>query len=731
MSDRRHRNLTAPSNGKMAERLRSLRPTAITLALRSVPVGLALTGFAVAPASHAEDTLPTVNVTAQSETTSGYVAKNNKSATKTDTSVLETPQSVSTVTRDQMTQQDAQTLNAAVRYVSGVTPETRGGIATRYDMLMVRGFTADTYLNGLKLLTNNQYAVPQFDPYLMESIDVLKGPVSVLYGSAQAGGLLDMQSKLPTAQPLHEIGIEFGNYAHKQATIDLSGPIAGDDHYLYRFTGLVRKEDGQIESTENERIAIAPAFTWKPDDRTTLTLLAQYQHDPRSTSYGSVPPQGTTLPNPLGKIPYDFYDGDPNFESFNRSEESIGYQFQRLLNDTWTVRMNGRYLHLSQDYKSVYASALEDDNRTLDRGTAASSDTLNTVSLDNQLEGNFATGPLTHTVLAGFDYQHLASGYLWGFGSAPSLDLFAPVYGQTIDPPALSMNRVSSTQYGVYLQDQARWNNWLLTLSGREDWSHTDTRNNTFGTQQNQSDRAFTKRAGLTYLFANGIAPYASYTESFTPQAGTDRSGKAFDPERAHQYEIGIKFEPPKYNMLFTAALFDLTRNNLLTTDLVNPNFQTQSGQARSRGVELEAKMSLTNALNVTASYTYLDTKYTKDNGGLQGKYVAAVPQNQASAWAFYTLNKGPLSGLSFGAGGRYTGTTYSSDNTFKVQSFFLVDATLRYDLGRASSRLKGSELYVNAQNLFNKQYVASCYYGEWCAYGYGRQVFAGMNYKW
>lgn len=731
MSDRRQRTSTASSTGNVANRIKSLRPTAMALALRSVPVGLLLTGVTIAPMSHAEDTLPTVNVTAQNDSNTGFVAKNSTSATKTNTPVLETPQSVSTVTRDQMDQQDAQTLNAAVRYVSGVTPETRGGIATRYDLLMVRGFNADTYLNGLKLLQNNQYSVPQFDPYLMQSIDVLKGPVSVLYGSAAAGGLLNMESKLPTVQPLHEIGIEFGNYAHKQATIDLSGPIAGDDHYLYRFTGIVRKEDGQIQSTENERIAIAPSFTWRPDDKTTLTLLAQYQHDPRSTSYGSVPPQGTTQPNPNGKLPYDFYDGDPNFESFNRSEEAIGYQFQRLLNDTWTVRMNGRYLHLSQDYKSVYASSLEADDRTLDRGTAASSDTLNTISLDNQIEGNFATGPLTHTVLAGFDYQHLNSGYLWGFGAAPSLDMFAPVYGQTIDPPALSMNRVSSTQYGVYLQDQARWDKWLLTLSGREDWSHTDTRNDTFNTQQLQSDRAFTKRAGLTYLFDSGFAPYVSYSESFSPQAGTDRNGKAFDPERGHQYEIGIKFAPPKYNMLFTAALFDLTRENLLTVDLANPNFQTQSGEARSRGLELEAKVSLTNSLDVTASYTYLDTKYTKDNGGLNGKYVAAVPQNQASAWAFYKLDGGPLAGLSFGAGGRYTGQTYSSDNSFKVQSFFLVDATLRYDLGRASSHLKGSTVYVNAQNLFNKEYVASCYYGEWCAYGYGRQVFAGVNYKW
>jgi iron complex outermembrane recepter protein len=232
-------------------------------------------------------------------------------------------------------------------------------------------------------------------------------------------------------------------------------------------------------------------------------------------------------------------------------------------------------------------------------------------------------------------------------------------------------------------------------------------------------------------VFSNGIAPYVSYTESFTPQIGTDINGKAFDPERGHQYEIGIKFQPKNYNALFTASLFSLTRENLLTTDAVNPNFQSQSGEARSRGLELEAKLSLTDSLNVAASYTYLNTVYTKDNSGLEGKHLPAVPQNEASLWAYYTIDRGPLAGLSMGAGGRYTGTTYSSDNSFKVQSFFLVDATFRYDLGRASQQLKGAEVYVNAQNLFNKEYVASCYYGSWCAFGYGRQVFAGMNYHW
>ncbi|MGS0896585.1 TonB-dependent siderophore receptor [Burkholderia stagnalis] len=663
--------------------------------------------------------------------TEGYVAKSNSTGLKTGASLLETPQSVSVITREQMDQQNAQTLNAVVRYTSGVTPETRGGVATRYDQLKVRGFDADTYWNGLKLVGNGWYATPQLDPYLMERVEVLKGPVSVLYGQAAAGGLLNQESKLPTAKPLHEVGVEFGNDGHVQGKFDLSGPIAGDERYLFRVTGIARREDGQVDMTKNERIAIAPSFTWRPDSLTSLTLFGLYQRDPRSTSYGSVPPQGSVLYNPNGKIPSNFYDGDPSFENFERTQLSFGYKFDRRLNQTWQFRSNGRYLHIGQDYKSVYASQLEADQRTLDRATAASTDNLNTISLDNQLEGNFSTGPLDHTLLVGFDYQHYASNYETGFGSAPPIDLFAPNYNQAITPPARYRQEVSGTQYGAYAQDQVRFGNTIVTLSGREDWVSSETRNVTYGTASRQFNRAFTGRAGLTYVFDNGIAPYFSYTESFTPQIGTDINGKVFDPERGRQYEIGIKYQPKNYDAMFSAALFNLTRSNLLTVDAANPNFQTQAGEARSRGVELEAKASLTNSLNVAASYTYLDSVYTKDNGGLEGKHVAAVPQNQASLWAYYTLDRGPLAGLSLGAGGRYTGTTYSTDNSFKVQSFFLVDATLRYDLGRALPQFKGAELYVNAQNLFNKEYVASCYYGSWCAFGYGRQVFAGMNYRW
>ncbi|MBN8908819.1 MAG: TonB-dependent receptor plug domain-containing protein, partial [Rhodospirillales bacterium] len=364
--------------------------------------------------------MDSTRVTADTPVT-GYVAQQDRAATKTDTPLLETPQSVSVITRDQMTQQDVHTLNQAVRYTSGVAPETRGGIATRYDQLTIRGFDADKYLDGLRLLGNGWYGTPQIDPYLLERIDVVKGPSSVLYGQGQAGGLINMVSKMPTATPLHELGFEFGNFAHLQSTFDFSGPLNDSGTLLYRFTGIGSRENGQVSGTKNERLALAPAITWRPDGDTSLTLHALYQHDPYATSYGAVPPQGTVLYNPFGTLPMNFYDGDYGFEKFDRTQVALGYRFEKRIDDTWSVRSSARWFWINQDYASVYDAGLEADDRTMDRATAASRDRMGQVTLDNNVQAKFATGPVEHTAIAGFDFQHLDSTYLTGFGAAPTL----------------------------------------------------------------------------------------------------------------------------------------------------------------------------------------------------------------------------------------------------------------------------------------------------------------------
>lgn len=659
----------------------------------------------------------------------GYVATRAISAAKTDTPLIETPQSISVVPRDQITQQNAQTLNQALRYSAGVQPETRGAVATRYDMLTVRGLTADKYWNGMKL-QDLYYAAAQVDPYLLERIEVLKGPASVLYGQAPAGGLVNQSSKRPLDTPYHEIGQEIGSNNHFRTNADFSGPMDAEGKFLYRLTATGLKEDGQINSTENERHAIAPAFTWKPDGDTHLTLLGFYQNDPKGNSYGSVPPKGSAQYNPLGRLPSDFYDGDPNFERFEREQAAGGYEFDRRLSDMFSLRLNGRAIHTTMAYDSVYASSLQADNRTLTRGTASSRENMTVYTADNQLESRVQTGPLQHTILTGFDVRHYDGDYHVGFGSAPSLDIFAPVYGMNIAAPSLSRTDVSGNQFGLYLQDQIRWKRFILTLGGRHDRATATTETSSSTTKQD--DSAWTNKAGLTYVFDNGIAPYVSYAESFTPVAKTDFYNNPFKPEEGTQHEVGVKYQPPGSNSLYTLSAFNIVRTNVTTSDPAHTNYSIQAGEVRSRGLELEARTALNEQWDLIGAYTYIDAKVTKDNGGLEGNQLGVVPRHQASTWAMYHFPAGTeLTGLSLGGGVRYVGSTVDPNNTVKVEAYTLADAALSYDLGALSAEMEGTELTLNVKNLFDKRYVASCYYTGWCAYGYDRTVTAGINVRW
>lgn len=648
--------------------------------------------------------------------------------------MVETSQSISVVTRDQIDQQGAMSLNQAVRYTAGVTPESRGATGTRYDQLKVRGFDVVNYLNGLKLQKMN-FVAPQVDPYLLERIEVLKGPASVLYGQSPTGGMLNQIAKRPTDFTFGEVGVRFGNFAHRDVTFDFGGPVDKDGKVLYRVTGIAAAEDGQVDQSGSKRVAIAPSVSWIPDVDTSLTLTGLYQNDPTAGTYAGVPAKGSVQPNPLGQIPRDFNPGEPSREVFNRQQSQFGYFFQHRFGDQVVFRSNSQVFDTTQDYGSVYGSGLSANNRTLTRAYTVSHDELTSLAFDNQIETTFATGPVLHTVLTGFDAQSwdgfYRSGTISGAANGvPSIDIFAPVYGLPVAAPTLRRTDVLGTQYGLYVQDEMRFNHWVATVAGRMDWADLTTSVQGLAPQIT-SDQAPTGRAGLLYLFDNGIAPYVSFAQSFSPQSGTDARGKAFDPEHGQQYEAGIKYQPPGYNALFTAAVFDLTRENLLTTDLANPTYSVQVGAARSRGVELEAKLSISRSLNIVASYTYLDTIYTRDNSGLQGLVPVGVPDNMASLWANYGFAPEVFDGLSIGSGVRYIGSTFNTNNTIQVPSYTLVDATLNYDLGKAAAALKGTSFNLNAKNLFDTTYVGACYTSATCAYGFGRTVLAELRYRW
>ncbi|MBB3772539.1 iron complex outermembrane receptor protein [Angulomicrobium tetraedrale] len=676
--------------------------------------------------------LDTISVQGSGQSTTGpvngLVAERSSTGTKTNTPLVETSQSISVITADQIRQQNALSLNEALRYTAGVIPESRGAISTRFDLFKIRGFDAATYLNGLRLLKMN-FVSPQIDPYLLERIDVLKGPTSVLYGQAPTGGMVNQILKMPLAEPSHEVGVDIGNFAYRRAVADLSGPVGKDGTLLYRVAAVGSAGDGQIEDTSAERFAVAPSLTWTPSSQTSLTLTAFYQRDPEANSYAGVPSVGSAVFNPKGVIPRDFNVGEPDIEQFDRTQASLGYRFEHAVDDTLVVRANGQWFGTELDYAGVYGRSLGADNQTLSRSVTYSHDELSSFAFDNQIEKQFDTGALRHTLLVGFDAQAYDGFYNSGTGTAPSINIFNPVYGKAVTMPTLRRTDVDGTQYGLYAQDQIRFGNWIATLAVRQDWAESTTRSTTL---QKQNDSAPSTRFGLLYHFDNGLAPYVSYAESFTPLAGTDFNGDAFEPEQGTQYEAGIKYQPPGTDILITAAYFDLTRENLLTSDLAHIGYSVQIGEARSRGFEFEAKAELQDGWSMLAAYTRLDTRYTQDNSGLQGLVPVGVPDDMASLWVHYDVQPdSPLYGLAGAVGVRYIGSSYNTNNTIEIPDVTLFDAELSYDFGKKYAKLDGWRLQINAKNLTDETYLASCYTSTTCAYGYGRTVSAGLYYRW
>ncbi|CAI0994309.1 ferrichrome porin FhuA [Serratia quinivorans] len=661
-----------------------------------------------------------------------YVAKHSATGTKTDTPIEKTPQSVSVVTREEMDMRQPETVKGALAYSPGVMVGNRGA-STAYDAVNIRGFSSvgtNMYLDGLKLQDDN-YSIYQIDPYFLERAEVLRGPSSVLYGKSNPGGVVALVSKRPTTETLREVQFKMGTDNLFQTGFDFGGAVDDDGVYSYRLTGLARDEDQQQVGEKSKRYAIAPSFSWRPDDRTSLTFLSSFQDDPDLGFYGWLPKEGTVQNGINGKLPTSFNDGEPGYNNISRKQQMVGYAFEHGFDDVWTVRQNLRYSKMDLDYRSIYGQGINPTNPTeLTRGVMNSKEHLSSFAVDTQAQAKFATGLVNHTLLMGVDYMRMRNDVVYQYGTASPLNVVAPQYGNqsyTITGGASQVNRQEQT--GLYVQDQAEWNQWVLTMGGRYDWSDTNSTNRlNQNSVSKQKDNEFSGRAGLNYVFENGIAPYVSYSESFEPTSGTDASGNTFAASKGKQYEAGVKFAPKDRPITASMAIYQLTKTNNKVADPNNIFASIQGGEIRSRGVELEAKAALSANVNLLGSYTYTDAEYSKDTT-LQGNTPAAIPKHMASLWADYTFHETAISGLTLGSGVRYVGSSYGDEaNTFKVKDYTVVDAAIKYDLARFN--LPGSSIGINVNNLFDKEYVSSCFATYGCYWGAERQVVATATFR-
>ncbi|NOK11383.1 TonB-dependent siderophore receptor [Corallococcus exercitus] len=675
--------------------------------------------------------LPTVTVDSERANgpVKGYTARRSGSGTKTDTALIDTPQAVSVVGRAQMDAQQAQSVTEATRYTPGVRSETFGA-DPRNDWFLIRGFSSQEggyFLDGLQLYSSS-FATWRLETFGLERVEAARGPASVLYGGTSPGGLLNMVGKRPPVEgAVRHVEVGGNTFANGYVGVDLGGAIDSGNHWRYRVTALARGGGTQVDETDNNRLFIAPALTWAPSERTSLTLHGSFLAD-RTQGQNFLPYVGTVVDAPYGRIPTDLFTSDKSLDHFQRNQSWAGYEFSHRFNDTFTLRQNLRFAHLGLDFQTLYGVgyAGEPADARLSRGNFVTRPSANLFTVDTQGEARFTTGPVRHTVLAGVDFKNYRLDDEQGYEAGAPLDLLNPVRGDYAPTESrYTLNRSTQDQLGVYLQDQLRFNDRLnLVLSGRHDWVGLDVDNALLPTSSyDGSESAFSGRAGLLYRFDVGVAPYVSISRSFNPVAGTKSDGSVFEPEKGQQVEAGVKYQPEAFPVLVGLSLFELKRQNFVTTD--GAFNQLQIGEVRSRGFEVEANATLMRGLSLIGSASLYSLEITEGADLELGKRPVGVPEVLASLWLDYTFQDGALRGFGAAAGVRGVGSSYADrENTLEVPGFTLVDANVHYERGpwRAA---------INATNLGDKTYVSSCSSATACFYGERRRASATVGYTW
>ena len=662
-------------------------------------------------------------------------------ATKTENHpVVNTAQSVTVITRNEMDVRGVLSLSQAVRYVAGITQDQRGATATRYDMFALRGFPVPAYLDGLKLEASpTGYATPQIDMFRVDRVEVLKGPSSALYGQSSPGGLLEMSSKLPQeTRSYGSIAATGGSFDLYRVDADVGGWATDNGKIRYRVYGTANGSHSQLSQTGSRRFSISPAVTFGGDGPTTLTLLGNYQYDPTNASYGSVPLIGSLVQGPSGWIARDFYDGDKAFEEYRRKQGSFTYILTHHFSHAWELVSRARYDDIKTDYESVYTTGKWLSPTTVQRATFGSDEQLRRVAMDTQLLGHVQTGPVHHTLMVGVDYDYTHATELARKGTAPSLDVLHPVYDGAIPVPSLASDyNTRQQQIGVYAQDEMQIGSLYLTGSLRNDWYSARQQEYVANTSNSQHPSQISFRVAGLYHFSFGLAPYISYSTSFQPQAGivSENGGRTThqaDPSVGRQLEGGVKYQIPGTSVLLSAAGFHIEQSNVLVS-VGDAVYSTESGRVRADGFEFEAHMDVHRNLMVTAAFS---AQHVHDDS--TGKALVQSGRGNASLFAFYTVPSGRLKGVGFGGGLRYEASAYggstASIKDIRIPSYVVFDGALRYDLSAASAALRGWTLSASVRNLFDKRYIASCYgsaYSEWCWYGERRNAQATVAYSW
>lgn len=688
-----------------------------------------------------------------------YVSKVAQTATKTDEKISKIPRAISVVTREQMDDRATISVSDALQYTPSIQTNFYGE-DNKQDWFVIRGFKQANnglYQDGTRLYSSGYYSW-QIDPFMLERIEVLRGPASSLNGQTPPGGVINLISKRAQLDgDFGSVSASVGSYDRKEINLDVNKVI--NDKLAFRMVALKRENGTKVDGVEANRTLLAPSLAWKISDATKLTVMASYQKDDSDPYLQFLPQEGTLTSNPNGTIDYDTAVGNSDWETFQREQTSVGYELEHVFSDNLSFQQSARFSHMDINLQQSYYAAYAADHRlsstrdSILRGATTADGDSDAFNIDNRFIYKFDAGSTKHTLLTGIDYQSIditnkdysrdpiiADGNTpitaLGLAGNPNFNIYNPSYSNNIvllDPTTfatitdadLETTKTKNRQLGFYIQDKANITDKLTIIAGtRYDDTSNQTNNTTSNVNTEVDYHQWTSNLGASYEFSTGLVPYANFSQSFNPIVQLDADGNPAKPEKSRLYEVGLKFQPKNFNGHFGVAAYQLTKENLTRGSSNTATFE-QLGEVENTGIELEAVVDITPSITLVGNLSFVDSKVTEDSDeSYIGKTPSQVASKLASFWGTYRFLDGPLKNLTLGTGVRYIGDTYADNTeTTKVPSYALVDAM-------ASYRLDSYKFQLMAKNLFDKEYVATCDSGI-CYYGDSLNIIASVSYDW
>ena len=676
--------------------------------------------------------LPTVDIVGRTD--SGAYHADEAAGAKTELPLRELPQSVRTVTRQAMDDLGATKLDDVLDYVGGVSRQNNfGGL---WDNIAIRGLPGNentgmaTLLNGFS--SNRGFNAPR-DLAGVERIEFLKGPAAALYGSSEPGGTLNIVSKRPQWKAAHSVEGYLGSYGLRRTALDSTGPLS--ENFAYRLNVAVEQRDSFRDYVNAKREVLAPAFTWKLGRDTVLDYVGEVLRHSTPLDRGVV-----AVNNQLGAVPRNRFLGEPADGNLTVRNQTHQFSLNHAWNPTWRSRFGLSYRETSLNGYSTEPTTLQTDG-TLTRQRRYRDYTSNDLAVQAELLGNVQTGALEHELLLGVENYRFRMDTLMlrvnPSGSAPyAINVFDPVYGQA-QPTPLANTDTLEHQYNTafYAQDVVKLGPaWRLIAGLRLDNYQQTLENRRTNSTTRQTPSAVSPRLGLSWLPTSQWTVYANAGTSFRPNSGSDVNGQAFDPEQSEALELGTKWESVNKRLGATAALFDIRKRNVLTTNPANTSFSIAAGEIRSKGIEFDLAGQMATHWRVNASLVVNDVEITKDNTLEVGGRLLNVPRINGSVLAVYesTLANGQLYGIGGGfthVGERLGQARTQAQANAGTAAFMLPSYTTAKLVGfwRINPKLR---MTLDVDNLFDTTYYTSSYSNVWVTPGTARTLTVGVQAK-